>query len=204
MQTMRARALAVDGAMEFEPRIFTDNRGAFVSPFQQSALVSSTGRPLFPVLQANHSVSRRGVVRGLHFTTTPPGCAKYVYCASGRAVDIVVDVRVGSPTFGKWDSTVLDSVSFRAVYLPVGVAHAFVVLEDDTAMAYMLSTEYVPDGERTVSVLDPALGLPLPTGIEPILSDRDREAPTMAEARAEGILPAYAECVALDESLRSR
>ncbi|MGC5033530.1 dTDP-4-dehydrorhamnose 3,5-epimerase family protein [Micromonospora sp. DT229] len=201
---MRVRGLAVEGALEFEPTVFPDARGRFVSPFQQAAFVAGAGRPLFPVMQANHSVSRRGVVRGLHFTTAPPGCAKYVYCASGRAIDIVVDVRVGSPTFGKWDSTLLDSVSFRAVYLPVGVAHAFVVLADDTAMAYMLSTEYVPEGERTLSVLDPALGLPMPAGIEPILSDRDREAPTIEQALADGMLPAYAECVALDQALRAR
>jgi epimerase EvaD len=96
---------------------------------------------------------------------------------------------------------ILDPVSFRAVYLPVGVGHAYAVLEDDTMMSYLLSKSYVPEHELTVSVLDPALGLPLPRDIDLIMSERDRSAPSIAEARASGTLPDYRSCIALERTL---
>ena len=165
---MQARKLAVDGALEFTPRVFRDRRGLFLSPFQHEAFVAAHGAPLFPVAQSNHSESSRGVVRGLHYTLTPPGSAKYVYCARGEALDIVVDIRVGSPTFGAVDAVKLDQEHFRTMYFPVGVGHAFVALADDTVMSYMLSSAYVPEQELALSPLDPALRLPIPPGIEPM------------------------------------
>jgi epimerase EvaD len=198
---MQSRKLVVEGAFEFRPQIFTDDRGIFVSPFQQTAAVDALGHPLFPVAQTNHSRSRRGVIRGAHFTVTPPGIAKYVYCAQGKAIDIVVDIRVGSPTFGRWDSVLLDQDEFRALYFPVGVAHAFVALEDDTVMSYMLSGEYVPENELALSVFDPTLGLPIPVDIEPIMSERDRTAPTLAKIEVDGTLPEYAECREIEYAL---
>ncbi|MDJ1133675.1 dTDP-4-dehydrorhamnose 3,5-epimerase family protein [Streptomyces iconiensis] len=191
---MEIRELAVEGAVEFTPRTFPDARGLFVSPFQEAAFEKAVGRRHFPVAQTNHSRSARGVVRGVHFTVTPPGTAKYVYCAHGAAIDIVVDIRVGSPTYGRWDSVLLDPVGFRAMYFPVGVGHAFIALEDDTVMSYMLTSSYVPENELALSVLDPELGLPLPDGIDPVMSERDLAAPTLAEARAAGLLPAYPVC----------
>ncbi|MCY9556117.1 dTDP-4-dehydrorhamnose 3,5-epimerase family protein, partial [Paenibacillus apiarius] len=148
---MQARALKVEGAVEFTPRVFPDDRGIFVSPFQETAFVEALGHPLFPVAQTNHSRSRKGVVRGAHFTLTPPGIAKYVYCARGKTIDFVVDIRVGSPTFGQFDQVLLDQEAFRAVYLPVGVAHAFAALEDDTVVSYMLSDGYVEAHEKAVN-----------------------------------------------------
>ncbi|MEE4421642.1 dTDP-4-dehydrorhamnose 3,5-epimerase family protein [Streptomyces bugieae] len=198
---MESRNLAVAGAFEFRPRVFTDDRGIFVSPFQETAAHTALGRPLFPVRQTNHSRSRRGVVRGAHFTLTPPGCAKYVYCAQGKALDIVIDIRVGSPTYRRWDAVTLDPVEFRAVYFPVGVAHAFVALADDTVMSYMLSGEYVPQNELALSVFDETLGLPIPKGIEPVLSERDDGAPSLAELEAAGTLPRYAHCLELEAAL---
>ncbi|MFB6482195.1 MULTISPECIES: dTDP-4-dehydrorhamnose 3,5-epimerase family protein [Streptomyces] len=201
--TMQSRKLAVDGAYEFVPRVFDDGRGSFTSPYQESAFVEATGHSLFQVAQTNHSTSRRGVVRGLHFTVCPPGIAKYVYCARGRVLDIALDIRVGSPTFGASDSVVLDPASCRAMYFPVGVAHAFVALEDDTVVSYMLSGEYVKEDEMALSVLDPALGLPIPSDIDPIMSERDTQAPTLAEAQAAGMLPDYDKCLEIDRALRS-
>ncbi|UMP01387.1 dTDP-4-dehydrorhamnose 3,5-epimerase family protein [Amycolatopsis sp. EV170708-02-1] len=189
---MQARKLAVEGALEFTPRVFPDDRGVFLSPFQEEAFTEAHGGRLFPVAQTNHSVSKRGVVRGVHYTVTPPGIAKYVYCARGKALDIVVDIRVGSPTFGKWDSVLMDQETHRTMYFPVGVGHAFVALEDDTVMSYMLSGGYVPENELALSALDPALGLPIGTAGDPILSDRDQVAITLAEARRQGLLPDYA------------
>ncbi|KOV67549.1 dTDP-4-dehydrorhamnose 3,5-epimerase family protein [Streptomyces sp. MMG1121] len=191
---MHARELAVQGALEFTPRVFPDDRGLFISPFQQEAFAKAHGGPLFRVAQTNHSVSRRGVVRGIHYTVTPPGTAKYVYCARGAALDIVVDIRVGSPTFGRWDAVLMDQREHRASYLPVGVGHAFMTLEDDTVMSYMLSESYVPEHELALSVLDPALGLPLAGDAEPVLSERDRTARTLAEAQERGLLPDYVRC----------
>ncbi|MCT2593263.1 dTDP-4-dehydrorhamnose 3,5-epimerase [Streptomyces sp. N2-109] len=197
---MEARKLAVEGALEFTPKVFPDERGLFVSPFQGEAFSTANGTPLFRVAQTNHSTSQRGVVRGLHFTVTPPGNSKYVYCARGEALDIVVDIRVGSPTFGQWDAVRMDQRDFRAMYFPTGVGHAFVALEDDTVMSYMLSGGYVAEHELAVSPLDPELRLPLPEDVEPILSSRDRAAPTLAEARRQGLLPEYGRCRELDEA----
>lgn len=189
---MRARELAVAGAYEFQPPVFPDERGLFLSPFQESAFVEAVGHRVFPVAQTSYSVSRRGVVRGVHFTATPPGTAKYVYSPQGTVLDIVVDIRVGSPTFGRSEAVLLDQESHRAVYFPVGVGHLFVALADDSVMCYTLSTEYVADNELALAPLDPELRLPIPDGVEPILSERDRAAPTLAQARAAGILPNYA------------
>ncbi|MCS7477841.1 dTDP-4-dehydrorhamnose 3,5-epimerase family protein [Umezawaea endophytica] len=189
---MQARHLAVEGAIEFTPRSFPDDRGLFLSPYQEEAFVKAHGGRLFPVAQTNHSMSKRGVVRGIHYTATPPGVAKYVYCARGKALDIVVDIRVGSPTFGRWDAVLMDQQDHRAMYFPVGVGHAFVALEDDTVMSYMISGTYVAEDELALSVLDPALGLPVDSGVDPILSDRDGVAITLAEAERQGLLPDYA------------
>ncbi|WP_200262313.1 dTDP-4-dehydrorhamnose 3,5-epimerase family protein [Streptomyces sp. HSG2] len=199
---MKARRLAVRGAIEFAPRVHPDERGRFLSPFQEKAFTEAHGAPLFAVAQTNHSVSRRGVVRGIHYTATPPGTAKYVYCARGAAVDFVVDIRVGSPTFGRWDSVVMDQRDHRATYVPVGVGHAFVALQDDTVMSYMLSGSYVPEHELALSFLDPALALPLPSDMEPILSERDRAAVTLAVARDKGLLPEYDHCVRVEGGRR--
>ncbi|MFI1169751.1 dTDP-4-dehydrorhamnose 3,5-epimerase family protein [Streptomyces sp. NPDC020801] len=198
---MQLRKLAVDGAYEFTPRVFNDERGIFVSPYQEATFDQAVGHPLFPVAQTNHSRSRRGVVRGIHFTTTPPGVAKYVYCARGRSIDFVIDVRVGSPTFGRYEAVLLDQEAFRAVYFPVGVGHAFVALEDDTVVSYMLSGEYSPEHELSVAVLDPELNLPIPSDLEPIMSRRDRSAPTLAKAAAEELLPEYARCQEAERAL---
>ncbi|GAB3466546.1 dTDP-4-dehydrorhamnose 3,5-epimerase family protein [Actinophytocola sediminis] len=193
---MRARELAVTGAFEFTPGIHHDSRGAFVSPFQEEAFVAATGHR-FTVAQTNHSRSARGVVRGVHFTTTPPGQDKYVYCPRGRVLDLVLDIRVGSPTFGVWDVVELDEESLRAVYFPVGVGHAFYAVEPGSIMSYMVSSTYVPERELSINPLDPALELPWPTDVDPLVSDRDSAAPTFAEARERGLLPAYADCVPL-------
>ncbi|MCW8217174.1 dTDP-4-dehydrorhamnose 3,5-epimerase family protein [Streptomyces griseolus] len=198
---MQSRPLAVDGAFEFRPKVFTDERGLFVSPFQETAARQALGHPLFPVAQTNHSLSRRGTIRGAHYTLTPPGIAKYVYCARGRALDIVIDVRLGSPTYGRSETVLLDQEDFRAVFFPVGVAHAFVALEDRTVMSYMLSGEYVPENELALSVFDPVLELSLPSDFEPVMSERDLAAPTLETAEKSGTLPEYRRCLELERAL---
>jgi dTDP-4-dehydrorhamnose 3,5-epimerase len=202
VEPVQVRELAVPGAVEFTPTIFPDARGLFVAPFQESAFVGATGHRL-RLAQSNHSVSRRGVVRGVHFADVPPGQAKYVYCPRGLLLDIAIDLRVGSPTFGRCDSVRLDSTTYRAVYLAEGIGHAFVALADDTVMAYLCSTGYNPGAERTVNPMDPALALPWTDEVHPVLSDKDRAAPTLAEAVTAGILPRWADCQARYAELRA-
>ena len=198
---MRSRELTVAGAFEFTPTVFADERGVFASAFQEPAFVETMGHRLFDVAQVSYARSRRGVVRGVHFTRTPPGAAKYVCCVRGRALDIVTDLRTGSPSFGRQDSVLLDQNDFRAVYFPVGVGHAYVALEDDTVMCYLLSLSYRPENELALFPLDPELGLRIPDGIEPVLSARDRDAPTLAEATAAGLLPEYRRCREIDVAI---
>lgn len=200
---MQARQLEITGAFEFSPRSFPDHRGLFVAPYQEAAFVEATGHAL-RVAQTNHSVSARNVVRGVHFSDVPPGQAKYIYCAQGAMLDFVIDIRVGSPTFGRWEAVRLDSAEYRAVYLAEGLGHAFAALTDDTAVAYFCSTPYNPSAEHGINPLDPDLGLPWgDLDGEPILSDKDRDAPGLAEAAASGLLPDYQDCLAHYEKLRS-
>lgn len=199
---MQFRELAIPGVIEFTPKIFPDARGQFVAPFEQASFVDATGHRL-QLAQANHSFSRRGVLRGVHFSDVPPGQAKYVHCSRGALLDVAIDVRVGSATFGRWVSVLLDTDVHRAVYLPEGVGHAFIALADDTVMTYLCSTGYTPAAERTVHPLDPTLDLPWPADVDPLLSDKDRAAPTLIEATATAILPTWACCQARYTELRA-
>ena len=151
--------------------------------------------------QANHSVSSRGTLRGVHFADVPPGQAKYVYCTRGAVLDVVVDLRVGSPTFGVSDSVRLDDQDRRGIYLSEGLGHAFLALTDDANVTYLCSEPYAPGREHGVHPLDPELDLPWPEG-DHLLSDKDAAAPTLAEARASGLLPDYAQCTAFYAGLR--
>jgi dTDP-4-dehydrorhamnose 3,5-epimerase len=193
---MQARELAVPGAWVFTPPVFPDSRGAFAAPFQGEPFRQVVGHPL-TVAQANTSISRRGVLRGIHYADVPPGQAKYILCVSGAMLDVVVDIRVGSETFGQWDAVQLDVKTMSAVYLSEGLGHAFLALEDDTVASYLCSTAYNPATEHGVDPLDPTLGLPWGQYIaagELLLSDKDREAPTLAEAREAGAVPTIEAC----------
>jgi dTDP-4-dehydrorhamnose 3,5-epimerase len=172
-----------------------DPRGRFTEWYRADVLTEALGYAL-PLAQANHSVSARGVLRGLHFALVPPGQAKYVYCPVGRALDVVVDVRVGSPTFGRSDAVLLDAAQPRAVYLSEGLGHAFLALADDTSVTYLVSSGYDPGREFAVHPLDPELALPWPADVELQLSAKDAAAPSLAEARERGLLPTMASCAA--------
>ncbi len=199
---MQFRKLAVPGVVEFTPKIFPDPRGEFVARFQESAFIKATGHRLH-LAQSNHSISRRGVIRGVHFSDVPPGQAKYVHCSRGALLDVAIDVRVGSPTFGRWASVLLDTKTYRAVYLPEGMGHAFIALADDTVMTYLCSTGYDPAAEHTLDPLDPALQLPWPPHQEIILSPKDHKAPTLSQAAQNGLLPTWAACQSHYSTLRT-
>lgn len=199
---MKARELDVAGAWEITPQIHTDARGAFYEWFTDSGFREFSGHRL-DLRQANCSVSSARVLRGLHFARVPPSQAKYVTCVRGSVFDVVVDIRVGSPTFGRWDAVRLDDRGRRTIYISEGLGHAFLALEDDSTVMYLCSAQYDPQREHTVTPLDPALGIEWPAiDGEPILSDRDRQAPTLGEAEAAGLLPTWAETEAFVESLR--
>lgn len=186
-------------AWEFTPAQFPDDRGVFLNWFVRDAVEAAVGHA-FPVAMTNHSVSRENVVRGVHYALVPPSQAKYVYCPQGAFLDIIVDIRVGSPTFGRTDVVRLDTVDYRAVYVAEGLGHAAVALEDNSVLCYLCSTGYNPEREKGITPLDPALALQLPS--TPVLSAKDTAAPTLDEARERGLLPDYQECQALYDSLR--
>ena len=197
---MQIRPLSIADAFEVTPRQFPDDRGVFLESFRGDLLAEVIGhRP--QVVQTNISVSSRGTVRGIHFADVPPSQAKYVTALSGALLDFVIDLRVGSPTFGQWDSVLLDTVDRRAVYLAEGLGHAFVALEDDTTAMYLCTAAYNPGREHGIHPLDAELGLVFPDGLEPLLSPKDAAAPSLAQALDQGLLPSYAACQALAREL---
>ena len=201
---MKARELAVPGAWEITPQQHGDDRGVFFEWFTDPGFRAFAGHR-FDLHQANCSVSAAGVLRGLHFAQLPPSQAKYVTCVRGSVFDVAVDIRVGSPTFGRWDSVLLDDRDHRSIYISEGLGHAFLALQDDSTVMYLCSAGYDAAREHTINVLDPAFDIVWPDlGSEPIMSDRDREAPTLDEVMAAGQLPTWDEAKAFVEELRRR
>ena len=189
---MQIRQLDIAGAWEITPQLHADARGLFFEWLTDRGFTSFAGHRL-DVRQANCSVSAAGVLRGLHFAQLPPSQAKYVTCLSGSVFDGIVDIRVGSPTFGHWDSVLLDDRDHRSVYLSEGLAHGFVALQDNSTVMYLCSAEYNPQREHTIAATDPALAIDWPTEHKLVLSDRDAAAPTLDEVRAAGLLPSWDE-----------
>ena len=197
---MKIRSLTIEGAFEITPTQHRDSRGAFLEWYRFDALAAVVGHPL-DLAQANLSTSARDVVRGVHFADVPPGQAKYVTCVSGAVLDVVVDIRVGSPTFGAWEAVPLDDDARRAVYLAEGLGHAFCALTEGATVAYLCSSTYRPGHEHGINPLDPELGITWPAGT-PLLSTKDAEAPSLAGARAAGLLPQYDACLSHIEASR--
>ncbi len=203
---MEYRALDIEGAWEITPQQLGDPRGLFFEWFKDAPFASAAGHE-FSVAQANMSVSAAGAIRGIHFADVPPGQAKYVTCPKGAVLDVVVDLRVGSTTFGKWDAVLLDDVDRRATYLSEGLGHAFMAVEDGSTVVYLCSTPYAPEREHAVSPLDPEIGIDWPTvardgsAIVQQVSPRDSEAPALTDARKAGLLPPLASVEAWRSSL---
>jgi dTDP-4-dehydrorhamnose 3,5-epimerase len=194
---METRELSVPGAFELTPALHQDERGSFHEWFRADVLAGLIGSgPAFDtVAQGNCSISRAGALRGIHFAELPPGQAKYVTCLAGAVLDVVVDLRTSSPTFGSWDSVLLDDRERRCIYIPAGLGHAFMSLADGSLVSYLVSTPFDSAREHTISPLDPDIGIRWPTEgrsgrpLRPLLSQRDREAPSLAEVRSRGLLP---------------
>jgi dTDP-4-dehydrorhamnose 3,5-epimerase len=196
------RELAVPDTYVLDLVPHADSRGRFVEWFRADLLSEAIGYT-FPLAQANHSVSARGALRGVHFAQVPPGQAKYVYCPAGAVLDVVVDIRVGSPTFGMHDTVLLDSERPLAVYLSEGVGHAFVSLAPASSVAYLVSSPYAPDREVGIHPMDPDLALPWPADLEFELSANDQAAPSLAEAKERNLLPTMEQCAARYAELRA-
>ncbi|MFD0900366.1 dTDP-4-dehydrorhamnose 3,5-epimerase family protein [Actinomadura sediminis] len=186
---MQIHPTEIEGVHLFEPRVLTDARGRFLEIFTQADVTEAIGHRM-PVAQVNCSVSRRGTIRGLH-AVSPPGQARYVTCVSGAVTDIVVDVRPGSPTFGRHVSTLLDEHSRHAVYMAEGLAHGFACLTEEATVVYLSSSPYDPGATIRIDPLDPELGLDW-RGRDPVLSDQDRTAPRLREVVARGLLSGFA------------
>ena len=169
---MEANPLSIEGVWSFTPILRPDDRGVFLESFKASVLEETVGHS-FDLQQMNISM--------------------YVQCFSGRILDVVVDIRVGSPTFGQWDAIELDDQTRTGLYISEGLGHAFCALTDSVTVGYLCSEPYAPTREHGIHPLDPELGLPWPEG-QTVMSPKDAAAPTLAEAMASGLLPQYDEC----------
>lgn len=173
---MSFQEMKIKGAWLHTPIRNLDNRGHFEEQFKISQIESELGRT-FTVKQVNQSVSKKGVVRGIHYTDSPEGQAKYVSCPKGRIWDVVVDLRKESPTYGQWDAVELSADNGQSVFISEGLGHAFLSLEDDSVASYLCTSEYAPEADRTINPLSIKLAIAFEssgiTGF--ILSEKDSD-----------------------------
>ena len=182
--------MSIIGAWRVKPTIFSDARGSFAEWFRTDHVEAATGFRFVPV-QSNISRSSRGVVRGIHFADVPPGQAKFVTPMTGSIIDFVVDIRVGSPTFGHWDSVILESETHDAILHEPGLGHAFVALEDGTAVSYLVTDIYRPEREHGINPMDTDIALTFPENLDLTFSDKDAQASSLATLLAAGTLPIW-------------
>lgn len=178
---MRVTATAFPEVLLLDPQSFTDVRGFFFESFNQKRFEEATGQ-VSAFVQDNQSLSLRGVVRGLHYQIPPKAQGKLVRVVRGEIFDVVVDLRRGSPRFGKWVSAVLSADNKRQIWIPAGFAHGFQALSEAAEVIYKTTDYWSVAHERSLRWDDPALGIDWPLGAEPLLSDKDRGAPALAQA----------------------
>jgi NDP-hexose 5-epimerase len=188
-------ATKVRDAFQITPTRRRDHRGTFFEAWRQERLADAIGRP-FVVRQVNYAISRRNALRGFHYAVTPPGQAKLVTCVQGAVLTAVLDVRLGSPTFGAVDVVAQDQASGVGLYAAEGLGLAFLARTEDAWMNYLCSTEFVAETMIGIQALDPALDVPWELSEPPLMSEKDADAPTLAEAAAAGLLPTYESCLA--------
>lgn len=178
---MQAQPLAIAGLVTFEPKVFADDRGAFFESFNATRFAEATGLDI-DFVQDNHSISRKGVVRGLHYQLDPHAQGKLVRVVRGAVFDVAVDLRQGSPSFGKWAGVELSAANRRQFWIPRGFAHGFLALEDDTEFLYKTTALWNAQSERSIRWDDPTIGIEWPLTGTPILSSKDAAAPALAGA----------------------
>jgi dTDP-4-dehydrorhamnose 3,5-epimerase len=188
---MNVQRLEIDGCFVLEHRVFPDERGLFKEWFK--AEETRKLAPDFEVEQANFSISKRGVIRGIHYSLAPAGQSKLVSCAQGGITDVLVDLRKGSPTYLKVEYAQLSESSGSTVFIASGVGHGFIVETESAAVVYLTSSAYAPQFEKAIRPNDPDLAInwPLPDGVGHVISPADASAPTLSQADAAGDLPKY-------------
>jgi dTDP-4-dehydrorhamnose 3,5-epimerase len=191
---MKATPLSIDGSWKIEFQKFNDNRGFFYESFKEEDFKNLIGRNL-NIKQTNTSSSSKGSVRGIHYALVPPS-----QCQRGSIKDYVIDIRVGSPTFGQFEIIELSENSASAVFIEEGLAHAFVALENQTVVTYFVTEKYNPEREKGINPFDKTLNVKWPD-IELILSEKDKQAISLEEAKNQGLLPTFDECKKFIKSL---
>jgi len=188
---MELTPLGIEGAWLAESQVWSDDRGFFREWFKSEDFEKATGKK-FLIEQANISLSSRGTVRGIHYSTAPRGQAKWVTCVAGSIRDVIVDIRPESNTYGKWVAIELSGDSGKAVYISEGLGHGFIALEENTAVAYLGSTPFLPSHEFEINPLDEALGITWGMNLSELkLSKKDMNAPNLAEILTLGKLEQF-------------
>lgn len=189
---MLTRQLSIDGAWLLTSTVYSDERGTFSEWYKSSQLKELTKENFEPV-QANVSVSQAGVIRGIHYSLAPRGQAKLVTVLQGSILDVAVDVRIGSPTYGQYESVELVAGDGQAVFLRHDLAHAFQALENNTVVSYLVSSEYAPKDEKEISPSCVSLNIEWSRGLQPITSLKDRDAPDLNALTNSHSLPIYSQ-----------
>ena len=189
---MKAQPLKISGSWKIEFQKFDDNRGFFYESFKEEDFKKLIGRNL-NIKQTNTSSSSKGSVGGIHYALVPPSQAKLVQCQRGSIKDYLIDIRVGSPTFGQFEEIELNENSASAVFIEEGLAHAFVALENQTVVTYFVTEKYNPEREKGINPFDKTLNVKWPD-LELILSEKDKQAISLDEAKIQGLLPSFDEC----------
>ena len=196
---MKTTPLKISGSWIIEFQKFEDNRGYFYESFKEEDFQKQIGRQLL-IKQTNTSSSSKGSVRGIHYALVPPSQAKLIQCQRGSIIDYVIDIRVGSPTFGKFEKIELSENSPTAIFIEEGLAHAFVALENNTFVTYYVSEKFNSEREKGINPFDKTLNVRWPD-LELILSEKDKLAISLDEAKNQGLLPSFDECKAFIKSL---
>ena len=171
---MKVEKCQISGLIIIEPRIFGDDRGVFYETFNKSKFEEITGLKDVVFYQDNESISKKNVLRGLHFQIPPFAQGKLVRVNSGKALDIAIDIRKGSPTYGQYESVLLSSENKKMFWIPPGFAHGFVALEENTIFNYKCTNYYSPESERTIQWNDPILNIKWDV-FSPIISEKDQK-----------------------------
>ena len=196
---MKAHPLKISGSWKIEFQKFEDNRGFFYESFKAEEFPKLIGRN-FDIKQTNTSSSSKGSVRGIHYALVPPSQAKLVQCQRGSIKDYVIDIRIGSPTFGQFEAIDLDEGSASAIFIEEGLAHAFVALEDETIVTYFVSENYNPEREKGINPFDSDLNIKWPD-INLELSEKDKLEISLKEAQVQNLLPMFDDCKKFIKSL---
>lgn len=188
---MKLTPLGIDGAWVAESSVWSDDRGFFREWFRSDEIKKVTGRD-FKVEQANVSLSSAGTLRGIHYSIAPRGQAKWITCVSGSIQDVIVDIRPDSATFGQWVDVGVKSDSGKAIFVSEGLGHGFLALEDNTTVAYLVSSTFSPNHEYEINPHDEAIGIKWRDDLLTLkISDKDKNAPTLAQQLTHRLLPEF-------------